>query len=432
MSLRVVPVSFAQACAFITDWHRHHRPPQGHKFSLGVADGEILVGVAVVGRPVARMLDDGQTLEVTRVAVADATPNACSLLYAAAWRAAKALGYRRLVTYTQANPGPVSGLPGGASSPPGRQPPAGPDRAGPAPTTASSTPPGCAGRPRPEPHGTGYRAGRFRQYAPANGHAVSVRHPDVAAREPQSRRVRAGQTPRDCPAPAAHLSAVSRRESVMSTSTDPILAPPIAAGATGVLDPHAEIRRLTEQLAALTTAHDALRAGIYHELTTLVARRWVRSRDADDILTRFGLPKLARRFAVGADVPVTVTLCAPDERYAARGARRLIIDDLRRLRDARPQPRPIRDVLDTVDDTIQITKVVALDAEDTARRPRLRVAATVSLAVTVDSRRANTVWTAARPRLQADLARLRLIHADTNHITKTWINEVGLSVRRPS
>ena len=103
MSLRVVPVTFAQAKAFITDWHRHHRPPQGHKFSLGVADGEELVGVAVVGRPVARMLDDGHTLEVTRVAVADGARNACSLLYAAAWRAAKALGYRRLVTYTQAS-----------------------------------------------------------------------------------------------------------------------------------------------------------------------------------------------------------------------------------------------------------------------------------------------------------------------------------------
>jgi hypothetical protein len=101
VSLRIVPVTFAQACAFITDWHRHHRPPQGHKFSLGVAADEVLVGVAVVGRPVARLLDDGQTLELTRVAVADATPNVCSLLYAAAWRAAKALGYRRLITYTQ-------------------------------------------------------------------------------------------------------------------------------------------------------------------------------------------------------------------------------------------------------------------------------------------------------------------------------------------
>ncbi|MFI7077542.1 XF1762 family protein [Micromonospora sp. NPDC049903] len=99
--LRTVPVSFAQACSFVEDWHRHHRPPRGHKFSIGAADQDgVLVGVAVVGRPVARMLDDGQTLEVTRVAT-DGTRNANSLLYAAAWRAARALGYRRLITYTQ-------------------------------------------------------------------------------------------------------------------------------------------------------------------------------------------------------------------------------------------------------------------------------------------------------------------------------------------
>jgi hypothetical protein len=72
----------------------------GHKFSLGVADAEVLVGVAIVGRPVARLLDDGLTLEVTRVAT-DGSQNACSLLYAAAWQASKALGYRRLITYTQ-------------------------------------------------------------------------------------------------------------------------------------------------------------------------------------------------------------------------------------------------------------------------------------------------------------------------------------------
>jgi hypothetical protein len=86
-----VPVTFAQAKAFVGDWHRHHRPPTGHKYSIGVADGEVLVGVAVVGRPVARLLDDGQTLEVVRVAT-DGTHNACSLLYTAAWQAAKALG----------------------------------------------------------------------------------------------------------------------------------------------------------------------------------------------------------------------------------------------------------------------------------------------------------------------------------------------------
>jgi hypothetical protein len=66
VSLRTVPVTFAQAQAFVADWHRHHRPPRGHKFSIGVADpDDVLVGVAIVGRPVARHLDDGLTLEVT-------------------------------------------------------------------------------------------------------------------------------------------------------------------------------------------------------------------------------------------------------------------------------------------------------------------------------------------------------------------------------
>jgi len=101
MSLHLVPVTFADACGFIAMWHRHHAPPRGMKFTVGVAsDAGVLVGVAVAGRPVARQLDDGATLEVTRVAT-NGTPHACSMLYAACWRAAKALGYRRLVTYTQ-------------------------------------------------------------------------------------------------------------------------------------------------------------------------------------------------------------------------------------------------------------------------------------------------------------------------------------------
>lgn len=99
--LRVVPVSFGDACAFVAAWHRHHQPPIGHKFSLGVADGGgTLRGVAMVGRPVARHYDDGLTLEVNRTAT-DGSPNANSMLYGAAWRAAKALGYGRLITYTQ-------------------------------------------------------------------------------------------------------------------------------------------------------------------------------------------------------------------------------------------------------------------------------------------------------------------------------------------
>lgn len=106
--LRVVPVSFRDACGFVAMWHRHHEPPQGHKFSLGVADsGGVLRGVAIVGRPVARYLDDGLTLEVTRTAT-DGTRNVNSMLYGSAWRAARALGYGRLVTYTQAGESGVS------------------------------------------------------------------------------------------------------------------------------------------------------------------------------------------------------------------------------------------------------------------------------------------------------------------------------------
>ena len=102
MSLRIVPVTFAQACDFIGEWHRHHPDATGHKFSLGIADDAELVGVAIVGRPVARRLDNGRTLEVNRTCVADDVPNGNSMLYGAAWRAAKALGYLRLITYTQA------------------------------------------------------------------------------------------------------------------------------------------------------------------------------------------------------------------------------------------------------------------------------------------------------------------------------------------
>lgn len=101
MTLRVVPVTFADACAFVAMHHRHHAPPTGHKFSLGVAtDDGVLRGVAMVGRPVARNYDDGLTLEVNRTAT-DGTKNTNSCLYGAAWRAVKALGYQRLITYTQ-------------------------------------------------------------------------------------------------------------------------------------------------------------------------------------------------------------------------------------------------------------------------------------------------------------------------------------------
>lgn len=99
MTLELQPISYQEACEFILRYHSHHLPPQGWKFGLAVNDGEQVVGVVTVGRPVARMLDDGWTLEVTRCCT-DSTPHVASKLYAAAWRAVRALGYRRLVTYT--------------------------------------------------------------------------------------------------------------------------------------------------------------------------------------------------------------------------------------------------------------------------------------------------------------------------------------------
>lgn len=99
MKLRVVPCDFDEASAFVSRHHRHHKPPIGHKFSLAVADeaGEVRA-VCIVGRPVARGHDNGMTLELTRLA-SDGCQNACSCLYGAAWRATKALGYARLITY---------------------------------------------------------------------------------------------------------------------------------------------------------------------------------------------------------------------------------------------------------------------------------------------------------------------------------------------
>lgn len=96
--LTIVPVSLKEANAFVDAHHRHHGSARGHKFSIAVAVDDKIVGVCIVGRPVARNLQDDWTLEVVRLAT-DGTKNTCSALYAAAWRAARAMGYRRLITY---------------------------------------------------------------------------------------------------------------------------------------------------------------------------------------------------------------------------------------------------------------------------------------------------------------------------------------------
>lgn len=102
MALVLQPLTLAEAEAFLAQYHRHHPRLVGWKFGVAVNDGERVVGVVTVGRPVARMLDDGLTLEVTRCCT-DGTKHVASMLYGAAWRATKALGYRRLITYTLAS-----------------------------------------------------------------------------------------------------------------------------------------------------------------------------------------------------------------------------------------------------------------------------------------------------------------------------------------
>lgn len=101
MALIVCPITISDAKVFVARVHRHHKPPTCGLFAIACANegAEEICGVAIVGRPVAIKLDDGWTAEVTRVAT-DGTKNACSMLYGACWRAAKAMGYRRLITYT--------------------------------------------------------------------------------------------------------------------------------------------------------------------------------------------------------------------------------------------------------------------------------------------------------------------------------------------
>lgn len=93
-------IEFFEAAAFVSEHHRHHTPPVGHLFSIGAFREERLVGVVIVGRPVARRRDDGLTAEVTRLCVLQEEPNACSFLYGKAARAALAMGFRRIGTYT--------------------------------------------------------------------------------------------------------------------------------------------------------------------------------------------------------------------------------------------------------------------------------------------------------------------------------------------
>lgn len=105
----IVPVELKEANAFVAALHRHHKPAQGHRFSLGLIDDEgLLHGVVIVGRPVARLAGSPRdVLEVTRLCT-DGSKNACSMLYAAAANTGKAMGFKRIQTYTLPSEGGAS------------------------------------------------------------------------------------------------------------------------------------------------------------------------------------------------------------------------------------------------------------------------------------------------------------------------------------
>lgn len=96
--MKIVPITLKAANAFVTQYHRHHRASVGHKFSIGLSDNDNLIGVAIMGRPVARGSDNGFTIEVARLCT-NGAKNACSMLYQAAARSSKELGYNKIQTY---------------------------------------------------------------------------------------------------------------------------------------------------------------------------------------------------------------------------------------------------------------------------------------------------------------------------------------------
>ncbi len=107
MNVELVPTTLREANAFVRQHHRHHGPVRGCICVVAAATGEVVVGVAIVGRPVSRKLQDGWTAEVNRLCTLGGK-NVASMLYGAAWRAVRALGYKRLVTYTLPSEGGAS------------------------------------------------------------------------------------------------------------------------------------------------------------------------------------------------------------------------------------------------------------------------------------------------------------------------------------
>lgn len=105
--IRIIPMRHKDANEYVRKWHRHNKPTLGAIFCVGVANDDVVCGVAIVGHPIARMLDDGETLEILRIAT-DGTRNACSALYGACRRIGKEMGYRKTITYTLPEEGGAS------------------------------------------------------------------------------------------------------------------------------------------------------------------------------------------------------------------------------------------------------------------------------------------------------------------------------------
>ncbi len=102
MGLRVRPLTLRQANEIVNNMHRHHKPAQGHRFSIGAFNGDECVGACIVGRPVSRMINQYSVAEVTRL-VTNGHKNACSILYSAAARACQAMGFEKIQTYILAH-----------------------------------------------------------------------------------------------------------------------------------------------------------------------------------------------------------------------------------------------------------------------------------------------------------------------------------------
>lgn len=96
--MQIQPITFRAACEFVEKHHRHHKPTVGCKFCVGLYEESTLIGCAICGRPVSRRLDDGFTCEINRLCT-DGSRNACSMLYGACCRTAKAMGYKLIITY---------------------------------------------------------------------------------------------------------------------------------------------------------------------------------------------------------------------------------------------------------------------------------------------------------------------------------------------